>query len=643
MLRGRTLVFTIAAAAMLLLAAGSSAFPPALFVGGNINITKLAGSDAEGLIVVNPVNPDQLFFTVNGFTARRSIDGGFNWTSAASGIDPAKICCDNVAVWDDFGNLFLADLNLKPGFVVDTIPFFYSVDGGASFKTGKSIYKGDVDQPAIDAGGGAGGSKRSVWVTWNTAGTIYASGAEVKGLGKVGSWSKAQAAPGSATIDTGGQFGDVAVGPDGQVLVSWQTSTNTSEDCPCKIYVNLDADGLGKNGFGNDVFVANTNVAKFDYFPAQSNRSVDAEANLAWDRGSGPNAGRVYLVYNDENVDESDNFDVWITHSDNDGATWSTPVKINDDGGAKTQFLPEIAVDQSTGNVLATWYDTRNSGGGNDTFQYFASISTDGGDTWSANLQISTGTSNCNNSGDGFDCGDFNWVTFAHGVGFGTWSDNSNSTADNPDGAGGPLDMYTAQIATSATTCHGRVATVVGTTGTNGDDVIIGTSGDDSISGGGGNDVICAGGGTDDIDPGDGTDLIYGEGGNDTLNEGANPQGADTFIGGPGTDTVTYTNRTGNVTVTLDGKANDGEKKEGDNIDAENIVGGNGNDKLTGDGIANVLTGQLGKDTLSGAGGADTLHGSDTVEKNDSLDCGKDDAVTDTFDVDTGDKVKNCP
>ena len=219
MLRGRTLVFTIAAAAMLLLAAGSSAFPPALFVGGNINITKLAGSDAEGLIVVNPVNPDQLFFTVNGFTARRSIDGGFNWTSAASGIDPAKICCDNVAVWDDFGNLFLADLNLKPGFVVDTIPFFYSVDGGASFKTGKSIYKGDVDQPAIDAGGGADGSKRSVWVTWNTAGTIYASGAEVKGLGKVGSWSKAQAAPGSATIDTGGQFGDVAVGPDGQVLV----------------------------------------------------------------------------------------------------------------------------------------------------------------------------------------------------------------------------------------------------------------------------------------------------------------------------------------------------------------------------------------------------------------------------------------
>ncbi len=97
------------------------------------------------------------------------------------------------------------------------------------------------------------------------------------------------------------------------------------------------------------------------------------------------------------------------------------------------------------------------------------------------------------------------------------------------------------------------------------------------------------------------------------------------------------------MTVTLDGKANDGEKKEGDNIDAENIVGGNGNDKLTGDGIANVLTGQLGKDTLSGAGGADTLHGSDTVEKNDSLDCGKDDAVTDTFDVDTGDKVKNCP
>ncbi|MGV6821255.1 MAG: calcium-binding protein, partial [Parvularcula sp.] len=41
----------------------------------------------------------------------------------------------------------------------------------------------------------------------------------------------------------------------------------------------------------------------------------------------------------------------------------------------------------------------------------------------------------------------------------------------------------------------------------------------------------------------------------------------------------------------------------------ENVIGGTGDDTLTGDGLANQLEGGAGADTLDGAGGADTLIG----------------------------------
>jgi Ca2+-binding RTX toxin-like protein len=41
----------------------------------------------------------------------------------------------------------------------------------------------------------------------------------------------------------------------------------------------------------------------------------------------------------------------------------------------------------------------------------------------------------------------------------------------------------------------------------------------------------------------------------------------------------------------------------------ENVIGGSGNDQLTGNGLANVLTGGAGNDTLAGRGGDDTLIG----------------------------------
>ena len=143
----------------------------------------------------------------------------------------------------------------------------------------------------------------------------------------------------------------------------WRTKIERGQAEALRIFVNVDPDGLDSGGFGSAVAVTRTNVTGFDYIPAQSSRSVDAEANLAWDRTGGLYDGRVYLVYTNEMPDESNNTDIYLRFSDDSGTTWSSPVRVNDDLSTNSQFLPEIAVDQTTGYLAVSWHDARNDTG----------------------------------------------------------------------------------------------------------------------------------------------------------------------------------------------------------------------------------------------------------------------------------------
>ena len=128
---------------------------------------------------------------------------------------------------------------------------------------------------------------------------------------------------------------------------------------------------------------------------------------------------------------------------------------------------------------------------------------------------------------------------------------------------------------------------------------IVGTAGNDTLVGTTGDDVICGMGGND---------VLYGQGGNDTLDGGL---GADALWGGSGADAANYSSRSNGVEVTLDGEARDGQPGEGDNVqaDVENVIGGAGNDTVTGDAQANTLIGNDGDDALTGWPGNDTLDG----------------------------------
>jgi len=111
-------------------------------------------------------------------------------------------------------------------------------------------------------------------------------------------------------------------------------------------------------------------------------------------------------------------------------------------------------------------------------------------------------------------------------------------------------------------------------------------------------------------------DSIFGDAADNRLDGRG---GYDTIDGGPGVDWVEYDQAMQGVVVDLSaGRATDDGQGVGDApqteaaeqdtlIGIENVLGGYGNDRITGDATANVLEGGAGNDTLTGGAGNDTF------------------------------------
>ncbi len=137
-------------------------------------------------------------------------------------------------------------------------------------------------------------------------------------------------------------------------------------------------------------------------------------------------------------------------------------------------------------------------------------------------------------------------------------------------------------------------------TGSSGDDYIFGEAGDDTLLGGGGNDVIKGG------------------------------LGSGVLNGGEGTDTADFSYTGQNITVDLNNYSAvidyAFEDEEYTLYNIENIIGGFGQDTITGTAGDNVLNGWYNNDSLIGGGGEDTYvfdllqylpFGQDTITDND--------------------------
>jgi Ca2+-binding RTX toxin-like protein len=163
--------------------------------------------------------------------------------------------------------------------------------------------------------------------------------------------------------------------------------------------------------------------------------------------------------------------------------------------------------------------------------------------------------------------------------------------------------------------------------GGSGPDDLVGSGRSNRLIGNGGNDSLAGGSGHDTIFGNDGNDVIQGNLGNDLADGGADSDtfrasqiidGTDTFSGGEGRDSISYSRRTLGVNIGVPADTTPGAAVE-DIVDAtvEAYFGGDGPDRII---VSNnvpdaswLLSGQGGGDTIQSLAGDNVLVGDSSV------------------------------
>lgn len=451
-----------------------------LVPGVDVDISKLGGSEEQPSLAVNPTNPLNMVAvfekgTVGGdaLPYAYTVDGGQTWipgqiSSFTDGFFTLSGTTrySGSVTFDAFGNAHLVygihdatTTQLSP-LGTDALIYATSTTGGINFTNFRQLvnFSTTTDVSAIQNTSIAAGldasnaSRQMVVVSWknNINGVIQlaAAAAPVTSLGSVGTFTTPR------VYATNAIYGSVAVGPTGAIVATWQPNAIPAGSSPGPSTINLvrDTDGLqGGLNFGFSSTVTSTNVGTLDTMLGSGPfAGIWGNGSIAYDTSNGPHRGRLYLAYPDETPNESDNVDVYVRFSDNNGLTWSSRVKVNDDVGLNAQVLPTISVDPLTGVPFVGWHDARNDlgdGNGSDTdnfansdFDYYGSASSDGGLTWAPNIKISDGASNFFTTNVGTDAtgrtiglGLHEGLVAYAGIAYTVWLDSSNSTLDNPN------------------------------------------------------------------------------------------------------------------------------------------------------------------------------------------------------------------
>jgi hypothetical protein len=406
-------------------------------VGPNVNVSKLLGNQSETSIAINRMNTNLITVASNNLgpgpdlLLKYSADGGSTWNN--SSFNPAA-CCDTWMGADKFGNMYLS--YLTNGF---TTSIARSIDGGASYSVIGAI-AGGSDHPELAVGPGATASTESIYLRDTTSGNRVIS-ATSSGLGATSTFAT-QTGLGS------GNFGSTAVGPGGRTVFTSMSPSGSVG--PTNMTLRYDADGTGPGGYVTQATVV-TQVGGFRPITAQPSRTIDAQVDLKYDSSGGANNGNLYMLYTQATTTTTNDTNIVLRKSTDNGANFGSEIKLNNDAGTNSQFFGRLAVDQKTGWLASVWYDARNSVG-NNTVELWGSMSFDGGLNWAANFKISNAVTSCRAATIGNDpneCGDYIALDFYDGHMVTAWADSSNATGDNPNGTSG-LDVYFSNISVTA-------------------------------------------------------------------------------------------------------------------------------------------------------------------------------------------------
>jgi hypothetical protein len=354
---------------------------------------------------------------------------------------------------------------------------------------------------------------------------------------------------------------------------------------------------MAKSTNGGQTFSSPSTVANIHQVPRLFPNSAFRNLSIPW-AAADPNDGTVYISWADyhnttpdEACPEGDDppapgqvcdAEILMVRSDDEGATWSDPIRINQDpiGNGKDQFQQALEVTPS-GQLNAMWFDRRNDPQ-NFYIDTFFARSNDQGDTWTetrVTRSMWDPSINPPISPSGHFIGDYQGLAVNDCFAYPFWQDTTLANLPVSDPAYSPYqEAFSARIPNTAEFGGEPVAGVdcelpaagspgppegplgdqppgkcsVERKGTPKDDKMKGTAESDLLRGKGGDDGLKGKGGDDCLRGGRGGDKVKGGSGGDELNAGP---GGDKMLGGGGADLIKA--RAGGADVVRCGKGKD--------------------------------------------------------------------------------------
>ncbi len=418
------------------------AVPAALYAGPTSNASTQTNYQGEVGVAVNPFDINNVVTVANDannnflrLPAYYTLDGGATWgvtfmDPSVDGLTTATIRYDPNVAFDSDGNVYVIySANTSTGADRSHLIVAKSSDGGVTYsQVGEAFAhpsSGVIHTATLTTRANPDGDD-SVLAVWAL---VVGGGQYVEA---------ALSTDGGATftaINT--QINDLApertfmpwatADADGNFHVTWEV--NVPGTSPDGVMYHDVLDGTTLESLGPDTTITELMLTDFaqswSKIPAQPDRGIFSVGTIDADKTYGAYHGRLYFSYTDRESTSTTDTNIFVRYSDDNGATWSDPILVNDDGGVNSQFFPRLAVDPVTGWVFMTWYDARDDAA-NRLVHVYGSVSLDGGDTWLPNIQLTEEASNestTNPQRNGNNYGEYTGLAAYGGMAFGAWCD----------------------------------------------------------------------------------------------------------------------------------------------------------------------------------------------------------------------------
>jgi len=395
---------------------------------------------SESMIRVNRLNTQQIIGASNNISASGqqaqffSSNGGVTWgQSSLPLVSGDAFMSDPTVDWTSDGTAWSATIGIDSSQTVLTMRSYKSTNGGATWTFDATFSGGltnnDKEMLWVDHSA-TSPFKDNIYVIWHPGLPAVVA----RRTGPTGSWQTPVQVSGSET--TGTAIGaDIKTNANGDVFAFYPDTGSQG------IYVAKSTNGGAS--FGTPVHIATTSGSFQFAVPADASRQLLIYTTAGAYRTSTKN--NVYVAWDDlsgdvgctsgggpgTNASSTCKSRIFFSRSTDGGATWSIPVKLNNQSGLNDQFFPWVNVDEGTGKVSVAYYDTVGDSTRTSTNLYYQS-SNDDGQTFSAPFKVTTASTNETTAGadSGNQYGDYIGLDGIGGTYFPSWTDRRSGASE---------------------------------------------------------------------------------------------------------------------------------------------------------------------------------------------------------------------